>query len=151
HLGLFVLVAAVICWSNAALRAAQDGLRQSEGNFRALVTHAPYGIARCDALGTIIQANPAFTAMLGYGSIDELSGRNLITLHADAEQWFTLADHLRSAHPFSGLTAEWKRVTGKSVIVRLSGSARREGKNTFFEIFAEDVTETRVLEQQFRQ
>jgi two-component system, cell cycle sensor histidine kinase and response regulator CckA len=151
HLGLFVFVAALICWSNAALRAAQDGMRRSERNFRALVDHAPYGIARCADKGTIIQANPAFTAMLGYGSIDELAGRNLITLHADAEQWFTLADHLRSSHPFSGLIAEWKRSTGKSVIVRLSGSARREGKATFFEIFAEDVTETRALEQQFRQ
>ena len=151
HLGLFVLVAALICWSNAALRAAQDGMRRSERNFRALVDHAPYGIARCDAKGTIIQANPAFTAMLGYGSMDELAGRNLITLHADAEQWFTLADHLRSSHPFSGLIAEWKRSTGKLVIVRLSGSARREGKATYFEIFAEDVTENRALEQQFRQ
>src|SRR6476619_1943383 len=26
HLGLFVFVAALICWSNGALRAAQDGL-----------------------------------------------------------------------------------------------------------------------------
>ena len=64
HLGLFVFVAALICWSNAALRVAQDGLRSSERNFRALVTHAPYGIVRCDAQGTIIQANPAFIAML---------------------------------------------------------------------------------------
>ena len=144
-------MAALICWSNAALRAAQDGLRRSESHFRALVTHAPYGIARCDAKGTIVQANPAFIAMLGYSSIDELAGRNLISLHADAEQWFALADHLSSARPFSGSVAEWKRSTGKSVMVRLSGSARREGKATFFEIFAEDVTETRALEQQFRQ
>jgi PAS domain S-box-containing protein len=151
HLGLFVLVAALICWSNAALRAAQDGLRRSEGNFRALVNHAPYGIARCDSKGMIIQANPAFVAMLGYSSVDELTGRNLISLHADAEQWFGLADVLKAARPFSGLTAEWKRFSGKSVMVRLSGSARREGKAVFFEIFAEDVTETRALEQQFRQ
>lgn len=151
HLGLFVFVAALICWSNAALRGAQDGLRRSERNFRALVTHAPYGIARCDAKGTIIQANPAFLAMLGHDSIDELAGRNLISLHADVEQWFALADFLSSARPFSGLIAEWKRLTGKLVTVRLSGSARREGDAVFFEIFAEDVTETRALEHQFRQ
>ena len=124
QLGLFVFVAALICWSNAALRAAQDGLRRSESHFRALVTHAPYGIARCDAKGTIVQANPAFIAMLGYSSIDELAGRNLISLHVDAEQWFALADHLSSARPFSGLVAEWKRSTGKSVVARLSGSAQ---------------------------
>src|SRR3954469_15898134 len=33
HLTLFVLVALLICWFNAALRAAQDGLRDSESNF----------------------------------------------------------------------------------------------------------------------
>ena len=152
HLGLFVFVAALICWSNGALRAAQDGLRSSERNFRALVTHAPYGIARCDAGGTIVQANPAFIAMLGCSSIDELTSRNLITLHVDAQEWFALADHLKAARPFSGLTAQWKRPSGgRPIIVRLSGSTRREGKAIFFELFAEDVTETRALEQQFRQ
>ena len=152
HLGLFVFVAALICWSNGALRAAQDGLRSSERNFRALVTHAPYGIARCDAWGTIVQANPAFIAMLGCSSIDELTSRNLITLHVDAQEWFALADHLKAARPFSGLTAQWKRPSGgRPIIVRLSGSTRREGNAIFFELFAEDVTETRALEQQFRQ
>ncbi|HEX4488027.1 MAG TPA: ATP-binding protein [Terriglobales bacterium] len=151
HLALFVFVAGLICWSNAALRNAQDGMRRSERHFRALVNHAPYGIARCDAKGNILQANPAFMAMLGYASIGDLAGRNLINLHADAEQWFALADFLNSTRPFSGLVAEWKRSTGKSVMVRLSGSARREGKAVFHEIFAEDVTETRALEQQFRQ
>ena len=152
HLGLFVFVAALICWSNGALRAAQDGLRSSERNFRALVTHAPYGIARCDAEGTIVQANPAFIAMLGCSSIDELTSRNLITLHVDAQEWFALADHLKAARPFSGLTAQWKRPSGgRPIIVRLSGSTRREGNAIFFELFAEDVTETRALEQQFRQ
>jgi PAS domain S-box-containing protein len=151
HLTLFVLVAALICWSNAALREAQDGLRRSEGHFRALVTHAPYGICRCDAQGVIVQANPALVAMLGYAAADDLVGRNLITLHNDAQQWFTLADHFRSAQRFNGLIAEWKRESGKSITVRLSGSTRRDGKNSFFELFAEDVTETRALEQQLRQ
>src|SRR4030088_3237943 len=32
HLTLFVLVALLICWFNAALRSAQEGLRHSESN-----------------------------------------------------------------------------------------------------------------------
>src|SRR5579864_7002010 len=68
RLALFVFVALLICWFNAALRAAQEGLRLSEQNCRSLVTNAPYGICRCDAAGEILDANPAFQQMLGYTS-----------------------------------------------------------------------------------
>src|SRR3954453_22927483 len=54
HLALFVAVALLICWFNAALRSAQEGLRRSEMNFRSLVTNAPYGICRCDSTGIIL-------------------------------------------------------------------------------------------------
>src|SRR5260370_15271774 len=64
RLSLFVVLAALICWFNAALRAAQEGLRRSEKNFRSLVTHAPYGICRCDSAAQLLDANPALRAML---------------------------------------------------------------------------------------
>src|SRR5690349_682565 len=51
QLTLFVVVALLICWFNAALRSAQDGLRRSEADFRSMVTNAPYGICRCDSGG----------------------------------------------------------------------------------------------------
>src|SRR5215470_9004612 len=72
HITLFVFVALLICWFNAALRAAQEGLRRSEANFRSLVTNAPYGICRCDSKGIIVEANPATVEMLGYSSASEL-------------------------------------------------------------------------------
>src|SRR6266403_2058788 len=83
RLALFVVLAALICWFNAALRAAQDGLRLSEMNFRSLVTNAPYGICRCDSAGQLLDANPALLAMLGYSSPKELLGKHLGALYAD--------------------------------------------------------------------
>ena len=152
HLMLFVFVALLICWFNAALRAAQEGLRRSEGNFRSLVTNAPYGICRCDSAGILLSANPALVAMLGYDSAAQLIGNNLANLHADIQQWFELADRFRTLHSFHALVMEWKKKDGSSIGVRLSGRAiRGERSNTFFELFAEDVTEHRVLEQQLRQ
>src|ERR1700733_15576175 len=82
RLALFVVLAALICWFNAALRAAQEGLRRSEKNFRSLVTHAPYGICRCDSAGQLLDANPALLAMLGYASFEELAGKHLAALYA---------------------------------------------------------------------
>ena len=152
HLTLFVLVALLICWFNAALRSAQDGLRRSESNFRSLVTNAPYGICRCDSAGILLDANPALVTILGYSSSSELVGRNLANQYADTQQWFNLADHIRSLKRFNGLAAEWVRKDGSSVTVRLSGRAiRDEGQAIFFELFTEDVTEQRALEQQLRQ
>jgi two-component system, cell cycle sensor histidine kinase and response regulator CckA len=152
RLALFVVLAFLICWLNAALRAAQEDLRRSEINFRSLVTNAPYGICRCDAAGQVRQANPKLLAMLGYSEIRELIGKQLAVLYADAQQWFDLADHLRASVPFDGLTAEWKRKDGSSIAVRVSGRAvSNGGKTKTFELFAEDVTERRALEQQLRQ
>src|SRR5437879_648192 len=119
RLALFVVLAALICWFNAALRAAQEGLRRSEINFRSLVTNAPYGICRCDSTGQLLDANPALLAMLGISSAKELVGKHLGTLYADTQQWFELADHLRSAAPFNGLIVEWMRKDGRSTVVRV--------------------------------
>jgi PAS domain S-box-containing protein len=152
HLAMFVSVALLICWLNYALRSVQEGLRRSELNFRSLVTNAPYGICRCDAQGIVLEVNPALVALLGYASPDELIGSNLANLHPDSQQWFTLADYLRSLEQFKGLNSEWTRKEGGAVLVRLSGRAiHGENNALFFELFAEDVTENRGLEQQLRQ
>jgi PAS domain S-box-containing protein len=152
RLALFVTLAALICWFNAALRAAQDGLRRSEMNFRSLVTNAPYGICRCDSTGQLLDVNPALMVMLGYSSAPELVGKHLASLYADTQQWFVLADRLRSAAPFNGLVVEWMRKDAIATEIRVSGRAVYDlGKERTFELFAEDVTERRALEQQLQQ
>src|SRR5580700_5114979 len=151
RLSLFFFVAMLICWLNAALRAAQENLRRSELNFRSLVTNAPYGICRCDSTGKILDANPAFLELLG-GTSAELIGQHIFGLYADSDQWFDLADFLRSSEPFKGLAAEWKRKDNTTTVVRISGRSVANGpEGVVFELFAEDVTERRALEQQLRQ
>ncbi len=154
RLSLFFFVAMLICWLNAALRAAQESLRRSELNFRSLVTNAPYGVCSCDSSGKILDANPAFLELLGLSSSQEVIGKHIYSLYADTDQWFDLADYLHAGSPFKGLVAEWKRKGSNSnTAVRVSGRSvsniRKEG--TIFELFAEDVTERRALELQLRQ
>jgi PAS domain S-box-containing protein len=153
RLSVFFFVAMLICWLNAALRAAQENLRRSELNFRSLVTNAPYGICRCDSTGKILDANPAFLELLGHTSPDDLIGQHIFGLYADNDRWFALADFLRSAEPFKGLAAEWKRKNGTTTAVRVSGRSVTNGGDggIVFELFAEDVTERRALEEQLRQ
>jgi len=152
HLALFFAVALLICWFNAALRATQESLHRSESNFRSLVMNAPYGICRCDALGIVHDANPALVAMFGYDSAAELTGRHLGSLYADAQQWFRTADYFHARKEFNNLTTEWVRKDGSVMVARISGRSIPNGKDGgSFEIFMEDVTETRMLELQFRQ
>jgi PAS domain S-box-containing protein len=153
RLSLFFFIAMLICWLNAALRAAQESLRRSELNFRSLVTNAPYGICSCDSTGKILDANPAFLELLGLTASSDLVGQHIYSLYADGDQWFDLADILRSPEPFKGLNAEWKKKGGTNTVVRVSGrsvsNGRKEG--VVFELFAEDITERRALEHQLRQ
>jgi len=152
HLTLFFAVALLICWFNAALRATQDSLRRSESNFRSLVMNAPYGICRCNALGIILDANPALVAMFGYSSATELTGRHLGSLYADAQQWFQTADYFHAGKEFNDLTTDCIRKDGAAIVARISGRAILNGRtSSTFEIFMEDVTETRTLELQLRQ
>jgi PAS domain S-box-containing protein len=152
HLALFIAVALLICWFNAALRATQESLHRSESNFRSLVMNAPYGICRCDAMGILQDANPALVAMFGYGNAAELKGQHLGSLYADAQQWFQTADYFHSRKEFNDLTTECVRKDGAAIVARISGRSIPNGKDGgSFEIFMEDVTETRTLELQLRQ
>jgi PAS domain S-box-containing protein len=153
RLSLFFFVAMLVCWLNGALRTAQEDLHRSEVNFRSLVTNAPYGICRCDSTGKILDMNPALVETLGYSSAAELIGQHIYSLYADTDRWFDLADFFRSSTPFKGLTAEWKRQNGTTTAVRVSGRSVTNGRETglVFELFTEDVTERRALEQQLRQ
>src|SRR5712671_1271461 len=152
HLALFFAVALLICWFNAALRATQESLRRSESNFRSLVMNAPYGICRCDSLGILQNANPALVSMFGYSSATELMGKHLGSLYADAQQWFQTADYFHARKEFNDLTTECVRKDGAAIVARISGRSIPNGKSGgTFEIFIEDVTETRILEMQLRQ
>jgi PAS domain S-box-containing protein len=114
--------------------------------------NAPYGICRCNGLGIIQDANPALTAMFGYDTGTELRGRHLGSLYADAQQWFQTADFFHAHKEFNDLTTECLRKDGATIVARISGRTIPNGKEGGnFEIFMEDVTETRILELQLRQ
>jgi PAS domain S-box-containing protein len=152
ELVLFLLLALLVCWFNAALRSLQEALMHSESNFRSMVHNAPVGICRCARDGTILQVNPALLLMLGYVSPSELLGRNLLAdLYADSQRSSDLQRNFGADEHFHDLEAEWKNRQGKPIVVRLSGRPVPDDAASSYELVAEDITERRMLEQQFRQ
>src|SRR5579872_5521488 len=149
---LFLLLALLMCWFNAALRSLQEALMHSESNFRSLVHNAPIGICRCARDGTILQVNPALLLMLGYVSPSDLLGRNLLAdLYADRRRSDDLERNFESDQHFHDMEAEWKHRQGNPIVVRLSGRPVTDDAVSSYELVAEDITERRILEQQFRQ
>src|SRR5580700_356975 len=91
-------------------------------------------------------------AMFGYDSAADLTGRHLGSLYSDAQQWFQTADYFHARKEFNNLTTECVRKDGAPIVARISGRSIPNGKEGgSFELFMEDVTETRVLELQLRQ
>src|SRR5512146_1961431 len=152
ELVLFLLLALLVCWFNAALRSLQEALMHSESNFRSLVHNAPIGLCRCARDGTILQVNPALLLMLGYASPSELLGRNLLAdLYTDSRRSNNMGRNFESDQHFHDMEAEWKHRQGNPIVVRLSGRPVTDDAVSSYELVAEDITERRILEQQFRQ
>ncbi|HEY7617305.1 MAG TPA: PAS domain S-box protein, partial [Terriglobales bacterium] len=132
----------------------EEALRLSETRHRSLVESAVYGIYRANLEGRFLDVNPALVTMLGYDSAEEL-----LALDPKQDVFFDLTQHARLMRQFrrgarvTNAEARWKRRDGRSILVRLSGCPMNPlpGGGPSAEVIAEDVTERRVLEDQFRQ
>jgi two-component system cell cycle sensor histidine kinase/response regulator CckA len=132
----------------------EAALRRSEARHRSLVQSAVYGIYRCSLDGRFLDANPALITMLGYDSAERVLALDpKCDLFLDAGEQERLTREFQRGGRLDNFEVRWKRKDGSSLTARLSGRAvdRPEEAAGVWEIFAEDVTERRVLENQFRQ
>jgi two-component system cell cycle sensor histidine kinase/response regulator CckA len=132
-------------------KEATEALRQSESSFRSLVQGAPYGIYRAAIDGQFLRVNPALERMLKYTERGELIQKNLRTdVFRNPSDFDRLVELLGSEGAFKDVEVEWKRKDNKSITVRCSGRHLNESLQaaSYYEVFAEDVTERRALEKQ---
>jgi PAS domain S-box-containing protein len=117
------------------------------------VEEAPYGIYRVTEDGEFLRVNPALQKILGYESPDELLKTNLgLDVFRHPVDFRRLVELLGSVGEFKDVEVDWKRKDGIPITVRCSGRRLNEGPDgtPYFEAFAEDVTDRRVLERQLR-
>ena len=132
----------------------EEALRASESRYRSLIQSAVYGIYRCDLEGTFLDVNPALVAMLGYETPEAVMALDpQKELFVDAGELSRLIRDFHGAAQLNNVEVRWKRKDGKIITVRLSGRAVQTLDDSLqaMEIIAEDVSEQRVLENQFRQ
>jgi len=132
----------------------EEALRHSEARYRSLVQSAVYGIYRSKLDGTFLDVNPALITMLGYSTAEEvLALKPKRDVFLEPGEQARLAQEFRRGTRLDNLEVRWKRKDGNLITVRLNGRIVNspEGTEEALEVIAEDVTERRVLEDQFRQ
>jgi len=134
-------------------KQAAEALRRSELSFRTVVEDAPYGIFRATLTGQFLMVNPALQKMLGYESRDELLKSNLAEdIYRNPAEHEKVNALLLQGQNLKAIEVEWKRKDGTPIRVRWRGSPVKgeSGAVAYLEVFADDITEQRVLERQLR-
>jgi len=134
-------------------KRAEEALRRSEAGFRSVVEDAPYGIYRASTAGRFLQVNPALQKMLSYEVAEELLRKDLAgDIFRHTGEYQRLTEALTGTEEVKDIELEWKRQDGTPITVRCSGRRINDenGAPAYFEVFAEDVTEKRILEKQLR-
>jgi two-component system cell cycle sensor histidine kinase/response regulator CckA len=132
----------------------EQALRRSEVRYRSLVQTAVYGIYRSSLDGRFLDVNPALIGMLGYNSASDILALDpQKDVFADPAEYTRLVDEFRRTGRMDGFEARWKRKDDGIITVRISGRAVAGGDepSDVLEAIAEDITERRLLEDQFRQ
>jgi len=140
--------------SAVEIKRNEQALRRSEARYRSLVQSSVYGIYRSSLEGRFLDVNPALMTMLGYASAEEvllLDPEKDVFAHS--EEHTLLIDEFRRTGRLDGIEVKWKRKDGTFITVRISGRAVSSADEPadVLEAIAEDVTDRRVLEDQFRQ
>lgn len=134
-------------------KEAEESLHVSESGFRSMIEDAPYGIYRAGVNGKLLRANPALQKMLGYDNLDELLNASLPTdVFRNPFDFNGLNELLQNANEFKDVEVELKRRDGAPITVRCTGRKVKEEHEGVpcFDVFAEDITERRILERQLR-
>lgn len=77
-------------------KKAQRELQISEDKYRNLFKNSPFPILLVDESGTVLDANPAVEATLGYG-LDEITNKNLTTLPFIPEKYMDILQKRRKS------------------------------------------------------
>ena len=140
--------------SAVEIKRNEQALRRSEARYRSLVQSSVYGIYRSSLEGRFLDVNPALIAMLGYESVEEVLLLDPEEdVFANPGEHAHLIDQFRRTGRVDGIEVRWKRRDGNTITVRISGRAVSSADEPadVLEAIAEDVTDRRALEDQFRQ
>jgi PAS domain S-box-containing protein len=121
-------------------------------SYESFVEHATSGIVRVSPTHRLQAANPAFAAVLGYDSPEELvAAAPAIGAITDESRWHSAVEQWRAGST-DAIETPWRRKDGGLTTMRLRGRlvTHPGGTDEYIEVVAEDLGVQRALEAQLR-
>lgn len=136
----------------AARKRAVKALKESEESHRTLQDNVPVGVFRTSAGGDgrLLSANAALAKMLGFETVEEISGRSVADFYLRVEDRERLVERITSAGTVSGYEVEFKRPDGDTFWGAVSARVVRadDGGVAYVDGVVEDVTERKQAEEE---
>ncbi len=139
-------------------RRTELALQVSEERFRGIFDNAPVGIFHTTLDGQIIDVNPVFAHMFGYGSpeemIEDVNGTDLIEAHyTDPEQRRMIVKEVLASETWHTYDVPFLRRDGSTfkTLMSIRSYVPESGTTRELEGFIVDLTETLVAEAKIRQ
>ena len=134
-------------------KRAEEALRESEENYRAIIENIQDIIYRSDLDGNLTMVSPSFAAKLGYGSVDECIGKNVVEyfwMYPERRQEFL--DELERNGSVSDYELVLKKKDGTPLIISTSSHFHhaRDGAVDGVEGIFHDITVEKEAQQQIR-
>jgi len=140
---------------NRTLQARMDAEAEAEANaarYHSVMDNAAFGIYVGTPEGRILEANPAMARLLGVPDAAAVKNMSEPDFYVDPTIWESQVGQALLAPTTHPQEAVWRHSSGTQIHVRLFRCpVIHEDGTEAIEVFAEDLTERRSLEEQFRQ
>ena len=134
-------------------KRAQDAIRESEERYRLLFERNMAGVYRTTLAGRILECNEALARIFGYGSREELLGRDIRSLYPSDEDWQSFREALLQFRNLTNYELQGARKDESAVWTLQNAAllADEAAGEVIIEGTATDITERKLLEEQLRQ
>lgn len=125
-------------------------LSRAEARYKHLFDTVPVGLFRCTPKGQIQDANPAFVAMTGFPSRDELLRKTFAELHCDDGAFEGWRDELERDGAVTSVESRFKTEEGQVRWVEIHAKALRDRETAeiYYEGSVEDITARKLAENE---
>lgn len=133
-------------------KRADEELRKGEEHYHSLFERLPLGLFRSTPDGRFLDANPAFTNLVGCPDLETLLNTPATAVYNAPEermQWRKFAERQEGSPAYE---TKWKTLNGTTIWVRESARAIKdaEGNVLYYEGAAEDITDHKQAEEALR-
>jgi len=133
-----------------SLQETQRGLKESEENYRGLVSNISVGVVRAtpEPGGVYLEVNPAWEKIAGY-SREELLKMKVADMYVDSKERKAALEKM-AANPNAVVETQMRRKDGTLRIVSIKGAPVKDdgGQILYFDAIIEDITERKQVEEE---